>query len=209
VGPDKTAALGEDLDADGGDRCPNQPHSTEASLGAECEFGGRPGPTSARDARSSLGREALGRSAESLEIAASAQYPAAADEQVVNSVVPTRPGPIAAKDTGLLGRVLGARFRGDDDFVCAAARFTACFAGVVGAVPATIVCLIITASLGHQVSRASLLGGHIGEEAAEPLGHCRVRDDRVAQARVRHACQHRDLHHGHDLAGLSSEHRET
>jgi hypothetical protein len=36
----------------------------------------------------------------------------------------------------------------------------------------------------------------IREEIAEALGHCRVRDNRVAQARVRHARQHCGLNHG-------------
>jgi len=55
----------------------------------------------------------------------------------------------------------------------------------------------------------ALSGRYIREERAEALRHCRVRDDRVAQARVRHAGQHRGLNHGHDFARLGAEHGET
>ena len=57
--------------------------------------------------------------------------------------------------------------------------------------------------------RVSLPTLDIREERDEALRHCRVRDDRVAQARVGHARQHRGLDHGHDLAGLGADHGEA
>src|SRR5216683_7531425 len=58
-------------------------------------------------------------------------------------------------------------------------------------------------------SARALSGRHVREEPAQALGHCRVREDRVAQSRVGHACQHRGLHHGHDFTSLRAKHRET
>src|SRR5258708_20872736 len=55
----------------------------------------------------------------------------------------------------------------------------------------------------------ALSRGHIREERAEALRHCRVRDNRITQARVRHARQHCGLDHGHDFTGLCADHGET
>src|SRR6267142_5190714 len=59
------------------------------------------------------------------------------------------------------------------------------------------------------VSCAALSRWYIREERAEGLSHRRVRDNRIAQACVRHARQHCGLNHRHDFTGLSADHRET
>ena len=60
--------------------------------------------------------------------------------------------------------------------------------------------------------RRDLLHGprrHIGEERAESFRHRRVRENGVAQAGVRQACQDGRLHRGHDLTGLGAYHHEA
>src|SRR2546428_1710385 len=47
------------------------------------------------------------------------------------------------------------------------------------------------------------------EQAVEPLGHCRVRENSVTQNRVGKAAEHRRLHGGHDLPGFGADHREA
>ena len=50
---------------------------------------------------------------------------------------------------------------------------------------------------------------HIRKQRAEPLGHGRMREDGLAHGRVRHPCQHRGLHHRHDLTRLRADHGEA
>jgi len=50
---------------------------------------------------------------------------------------------------------------------------------------------------------------HIREERIEPLCHRRMRENGVAEPWVGQARQHRRLHRGHDLTGLSANHRKA
>src|SRR5215471_5850880 len=50
---------------------------------------------------------------------------------------------------------------------------------------------------------------HLRQERPEPLRHRGVRENSIAQRRIRQFGQHRRLHRGHDLAGLGSDHREA
>lgn len=50
---------------------------------------------------------------------------------------------------------------------------------------------------------------HIRQEAAEPLRHRGVRENSIAQHRIRQPGQHHRLHRGHDLAGFGADHREA
>jgi hypothetical protein len=47
------------------------------------------------------------------------------------------------------------------------------------------------------------------ERRTQAFGYGRVRDNRIAQAGIGEPRQHRRLHHGHDLAGLGTYHREA
>jgi len=55
----------------------------------------------------------------------------------------------------------------------------------------------------------STRGRHIRQEGAEPLRHRGVRENGIAQRRIRQPGEHHRLHRGHDLAGLGADHREA
>src|SRR5215468_12179682 len=61
----------------------------------------------------------------------------------------------------------------------------------------------------RQKACLSLSGRHVREERAEAFRYRRVGDDGIAELRVWETGQHRRLHHGHDLAGLSADHRKA
>src|SRR6516225_11236692 len=70
-----------------------------------------------------------------------------------------------------------------------------------------------TSSSQHEFERQkvclSLSGRHVREKRAEALCHCRVCDDSVAKLWIWQVRDHRGLNHGHDLAGLSADHRKA